>query len=159
MFLTIIKTNNVKIFRPVVHFTHPLRELGAAGDPGRVGDQVSPQVLGAVLAGVKPRHDGHQGPGVILGLDRGRGGEVGGYGVEQGPGLVTQLHPVRGTLVMISGDLDSSLRGHLDLVTLLVLSLLLLVIRGLGLCARGRGCLHPLLEVRAGPTWPPIHVL
>ena len=87
----------------------------------------------------------------------GRGGEVGGYGVEEGPGLGAQLHPVRGTLVVVLGHLGLH---HLGLNLGLHLGLLLLSRPSTSTAsrasARSGSCLHPLLEVRAGATRAPV---
>ena len=76
----------------------------------------------------------HEVPGVLLLLRGGLRRKVRGDGVEERPGLVAQLHPVRGTLVRLH-------RLHL----------------GLGLLCGPS--LHEVLEVAAGSAGPAIHLL
>ena len=76
----------------------------------------------------------HEVPGVLLLLRGGLRRKVRGDGVEERPGLVAQLHPVRGTLVRLH-------RLHL----------------GLGLLCGPS--LHEVLEVITRPTGPAIHLL
>ena len=82
----------------------------------------------------------HEVPGVFLLLRCGLRGKIGGHGVEERPGLVPELHPVRRTRVILSYSFG------LDLLHL-----------RLGLSSRTS--LHEVLEVAAGSAGPAIHLL
>ena len=82
----------------------------------------------------------HEVPGVLLLLRCGLRRKVRGDGVEERPGLVPELHPVRRTRVILSYSFG------LDLLHL-----------RLGLSSRTS--LHEVLEVAAGSAGPAIHLL
>ena len=110
----------------------------------------------------------HEVPGVFLLLHGGLGGEVCCYGVEEGPGTVPQLHPIRRTPVMIYLRLrllnsSNLLCLCLGLSWLGQIGVLREMFQGLGWLEKSHTCratsLHKVLEVTARPAWSAIVLL